>query len=122
MCPLQREIEKQKQLEYLVRQTARAEEHYQKSLVMTYGLAPWKRLITIAKHNEHRAIERHHQVVMRQCFIPWHEIAEDTAKRKEREALSLYRDLLLKRHLHLWQEVKNKFAFAATSVSMSCVF
>jgi hypothetical protein len=83
---------------------ARAEDHYQKSLMMTYGLTPWKRLITIAKHNEHRAIEHHNQVSMRLCFAPWHHLTEDTIRGREKEADSLYRDLLLKSHFQSWQE------------------
>ena len=89
---------------------AQAEDHYQKSLMMTYGLAPWKRLITIIKHNEHRAMEHHSQVLMRLCFAPWYQITEDTVRGKEKEADSLYRDLLLKSHFRYWQEVTTVYA------------
>ena len=113
---LQREIEKQNQLQILARQTAQAKDRYQKSLMMTYGLAPWKHLISIAKHNEHRASNHSNQVLMTKCFVPWQQTVKETIQEKEKEADSLYRDLLLKRHFSVWQEVGGLYMSVCLSV------
>ena len=101
----QRELEKQRQQERNRHQVTMATQHYTTTLLVKFGLLPWRRLVEIARENMARATLYHNMVLLRMCFSPWLKYTRQVGEEREKAADSLYKKILLRRTWKQWRKV-----------------
>uniref|UniRef100_A0A8B9GTW2 Coiled-coil domain containing 191 n=1 Tax=Astyanax mexicanus TaxID=7994 RepID=A0A8B9GTW2_ASTMX len=99
----ERELEKQKRIERKQKLLKQAQEHYQRSLLLHRGLAPWKRLLEKSRTNSQKAKDHHSHVLQRQCLLSWLQTAGDALAEKVACANQLYTNILLRRAFCNWK-------------------
>ncbi|XP_048588264.1 coiled-coil domain-containing protein 191 isoform X2 [Nematostella vectensis] len=100
----ERELEKQRRLEEIRQLNVKAEQHYCRTLLMKYGLSPWRQLVAMAHQNLSSAIEHHAQALVITCFYPWLQFARENSRRQQEAADQLFRRILLRRSWRSWRK------------------
>lgn len=100
----EREIEKQRQQEHNRHRVTMATQHYTTTLLVKFGLLPWRRLVEIARENMARATLYHNMVLLRMCFSPWLKYTRQVGEEREKAADSLYKKILLRRTWKQWRK------------------
>lgn len=101
----QRELEKQRQLEHNRHQIAMATQHYATTLLVKFGLLPWRRLVEMSHEKMSRATLHHNRVSLTCCFYPLLDYMRKMKEDRERAAESLYNKILLRRTWKQWRKV-----------------
>uniref|UniRef100_A0A3B5AHZ8 Coiled-coil domain containing 191 n=1 Tax=Stegastes partitus TaxID=144197 RepID=A0A3B5AHZ8_9TELE len=97
----EREEERQRQLKRQKELLKVARQHYNRTLLLRRGLAPWKRLIQFRQ-----LAERHHNLfLLRRCVRGWQQSARESLSEKEASADQLHQHFLLRRSLSRWKRV-----------------
>ncbi|XP_008301868.1 coiled-coil domain-containing protein 191 [Stegastes partitus] len=103
----EREEERQRQLKRQKELLKVARQHYNRTLLLRRGLAPWKRLIQFRQANMELA-ERHHNLfLLRRCVRGWQQSARESLSEKEASADQLHQHFLLRRSLSRWKRLKD---------------
>ena len=102
---LQRELEKQRQLEQNRQQITMATQHYAYTLFKKFGMLPWRRLVEMSRENMSRAVLHHNLVLQKCCFYPWLEFTRRVNEERLEAAQVLYKRILLRRAWRQWRKV-----------------
>jgi len=100
----ERELEKQRQLEHTRHQITMATQHYATTLLMKFGLLPWRRLVEMTHENMSRAILHHSRALQSWCFHPWLEFTRQVKEERDRAAVTLHNRILLRRTWRQWRK------------------
>lgn len=109
---LQRELEKQRQLEHSQHQITIATQHYTSTLLVKFGLLPWRRLVSMMHENMSRATLHHNSVLLRMSFHPWLEYSKQAREERDKAAEFLYNKILLRRTWKQWRKASYVFVSA----------
>lgn len=99
------ELEKKRRQEHLRKLNSLATEHYCKTLLIKYGMSPWKQLVAMAHQNMSSAVEHHGQALVITCFYPWLQYTRQNKARRMEAADQLYRKIILRRSWRSWRKV-----------------
>ncbi|KAE8621191.1 hypothetical protein XENTR_v10004715 [Xenopus tropicalis] len=103
----QKEKEKQLKLQREQEQLGQAKAQYEKMLLRSWGLEPWKRLVAQSRQNLERA-ERHHGcVIQRRSLLAWRQVVSDIVRDKRSRAERLWDRILLRRSFRHWCKYKD---------------
>ena len=105
---LQREQEKQRQLEHNRQQIAIATQHYTYVILKKYGLSPWRHLVETARENLSRAVLHHNRMLLTSCFHPWLDFTEKANEERLKAAEALHQHILLRRTWRQWRKVRKQ--------------
>ncbi|XP_069368209.1 coiled-coil domain-containing protein 191 isoform X2 [Paralichthys olivaceus] len=103
----EREEEKQRQVKRQQELLKLARQHYQRTLLLRRGLAPWKRLIQLQLVNTQLAESHHNLLLLKRCTLGWQQSARETLSAKEASADQLHQYFLLRRSLSCWKRLKD---------------
>ncbi|XP_062376875.1 coiled-coil domain-containing protein 191 [Sardina pilchardus] len=116
----ERELEKQMKQEREQKLLHQAKEHYQRSLLLRQGLAPWKRLMEQCHGNTQLATTHHGHRALRRCFLLWHSASQQRQAHREACAAHLHRNILLRRSLASWKRLKDYRSFLEARAQRFC--
>nr|XP_033798308.1 coiled-coil domain-containing protein 191 isoform X2 [Geotrypetes seraphini] len=116
----QKEMEKQKRLEWQQQLQRKAQEHYQNILLKSRGLEPWKRLMVQARQNIETADEHHSSVLKRRCLLAWLQQVQESLSERRKRAEDFFSHLLLQRCFQNW--VKYKDCLFVLEEQANCFF
>ncbi|XP_076146750.1 coiled-coil domain-containing protein 191 isoform X2 [Alosa pseudoharengus] len=116
----ERELEKQRKQEREQKLLHQAKEHYQRSLLLRQGLAPWKRLMEQCHANTQLATAHHGHWALRRCFLLWHSASQQRQANREACAAHLHRNILLRRSLASWKRLKDYRSFLEARAQRFC--
>ncbi|XP_068126977.1 coiled-coil domain-containing protein 191 [Hyperolius riggenbachi] len=102
-----REEERQQRLQREKELQEKAVIHYDRTLLRSRGLEPWKRLMTQSRHNMERAESHHHSALLRGVLRVWLHTAQENIAEKNRQAERLWATILLRRTFHRWLKYKD---------------
>ncbi|XP_061569692.1 coiled-coil domain-containing protein 191 [Cololabis saira] len=103
----EREEEKQRELKRQQQLTIVARQHYHKTLLSRWGLAPWKCLIQIRQARLELAEHHHSLFILRRCTLQWKQSATESLLEKEARADRLYQHILVQRSLTCWKKLRD---------------
>ncbi|KAM6900238.1 coiled-coil domain-containing protein 191 [Xenentodon cancila] len=103
----EREEEKQRELKRQQELTGVARQHYHKTLLLRWGLAPWKCLIQIRQASLELAENHHTLFLLRRCTLQWKQSAMESVFEKEACADRLYQRILVQRSLSCWKKLRD---------------
>ncbi|XP_035813965.2 coiled-coil domain-containing protein 191 isoform X2 [Amphiprion ocellaris] len=104
----EREEEKQRQMTRQKELLKLARQHYNRTLLLRRGLAPWKRLIHFRQANMELAESHHNLFLLRRCVLGWQQSARESLSEKEASADQLHQHFLLRRSLSCWKRLKDR--------------
>ncbi|KAG4104145.1 hypothetical protein H8356DRAFT_1640010 [Neocallimastix lanati (nom. inval.)] len=91
------QIEKEKRREKFLSDNAKAKEHYNKVLILYYGLYPWKQYSWMIKKDNQDAEQMYQIKIKKQFFHQWHKHILDKQSKDENQAIMFYRKKCLKK-------------------------
>ena len=83
----------------------RAEQHYQKSLLVRFGLGPWKKLVGMAAADANRAEQLFRQNLIRWVWLSWKEKTRMKVTEREEKAWVFWRKRMLATAISAWKGV-----------------
>uniref|UniRef100_F6UP83 Coiled-coil domain containing 191 n=1 Tax=Ornithorhynchus anatinus TaxID=9258 RepID=F6UP83_ORNAN len=118
-----KELEKQRRLEQSQRLQAKAKQHYNKTLIRTWGLDPWKALMLKSKENMEAAQAHWRRARQRSCLNTWHRHVQLSRAQLTAQADELHSRVLLRKTFNSWvQYQRNCAALAATASQLQAAF
>ncbi|OCT93625.1 coiled-coil domain-containing protein 191 [Xenopus laevis] len=103
----QKEKERQLKLQKEQEQLGQAKAHYEKILLRSWGLEPWKRLVTQSRQNLQRAERHHSSIIQRRCLLAWQQEVSDIVSDKTSRAERLWDRIQLRRSFQHWRKYKD---------------
>ncbi|KAF6727295.1 Coiled-coil domain-containing protein KIAA1407-like [Oryzias melastigma] len=103
----EREEEKQRRLKRQQELTRLAHQHYDRTLLLRRGLAPWKRLVQFLKVNKELAESHHKLLLLRRCTLRWQQSARESVSEKNARADLLQQHFLLRRGFRCWTKLRD---------------
>uniref|UniRef100_A0A3Q1ECV2 Coiled-coil domain containing 191 n=1 Tax=Acanthochromis polyacanthus TaxID=80966 RepID=A0A3Q1ECV2_9TELE len=103
----ERKEEKQRQMTRQKELLKLACQHYNRTLLLRRGLAPWKRLIQFRQANMELAESHHNLFLLSRCVLGWQQSARESLSEKEACADQLHQHFLLRRSLSCWKRLKD---------------
>ncbi|XP_016887084.1 coiled-coil domain-containing protein 191 isoform X2 [Cynoglossus semilaevis] len=101
----EREEEKQRELKRLQECLKLACNHYNRTLLLRRGLAPWKRLIQLREANTELAESHYNRFLLKQCALRWQQSARESLSEKEAAADQLHRRFVLWSSFSSWKRL-----------------
>ncbi|RVE58791.1 hypothetical protein OJAV_G00197660 [Oryzias javanicus] len=103
----EREEEKQRRRKRQQELTRLAHQHYDRTLLLRRGLAPWKRLVQFLKVNKELAESHHKLLLLRRCTLRWQQSARESVSEKNARADLLQQHFLLRRGFRCWTKLRD---------------
>ncbi|XP_038610358.1 coiled-coil domain-containing protein 191 isoform X2 [Tachyglossus aculeatus] len=118
-----KELEKQRRLQQYQRLQAKAKEHYDKTLLRTRGLDPWKALMLKSKENMEAAQTHWRRACQRSCLNTWHRHVQLSRAQLTAQADDFHSQVLLRKTFSIWvQYQRDRAALAATASQLRAAF
>ncbi|KAL6038563.1 hypothetical protein STEG23_023222 [Scotinomys teguina] len=102
-----KELEKQKRIKRNQELETVAKDHYEKVLLRTRGLEPWKKLRMQSKQSTEVAEEHYSSALQRKCMLGWLQYSQETLATRTAQADQLYSQLLCRRVIRSWLQYVN---------------
>jgi len=107
---MKEQIEKEKRREKFLSDNAKAKEHYNKVLILYYGLYPWKQYSWMIKKDNQDAEQMYQIKIKKQFFHQWHKHILDKQSKDENQAIMFYRKKCLKKFFTQYYDVSIQFS------------
>ncbi|KAL2085140.1 hypothetical protein ACEWY4_018460 [Coilia grayii] len=103
----ERELEKQRKVEREQKLVSQAKEHYQRSLLLRRGLAPWRRFLELCHANTQVAVAHHGHLALRRSFLLWYSTTQQRQQHRQARATHHHTHTLLRACLTRWRRLKD---------------